>query len=426
VSFRAVIIVPCIAVNFKFIQVSFQVNKIREDFPILKETVYGNPLIYFDNGATSQKPLAVTNLINEIYTHKNSSIHRGVHFLSEQATEMYEDARKKVQQFINADLSQEVIFTSGATGSINAVAFSFGERYIKEGDEVIVSEMEHHANIVPWQMMCERKKAKLRVIPFNDKGELIIDKYKELFSTRTKIVTVTHVSNSLGTINPVKEIIQIAHEHDVPVLLDGAQAIQHMSVDVQDLDCDFYVFSGHKIYGPTGIGVLYGKEKFLYDMPPYQGGGDMVDCVRFEHTTYNDLPFKFEAGTTNFIGAFGLGAAIDYIHAIGQKEIAEYENELKDYALQKLQSIEGLKIYGMAQHRIGIFSFRIEGIHPYDAGMLLDKMGIAVRTGTHCNQPVMDHFEIEGTIRASLAFYNLKEEIDKLCTSLDRVKKMLG
>jgi cysteine desulfurase / selenocysteine lyase len=406
--------------------VPFQVNKIREDFPILKEKVYGNPLVYLDNGATSQKPLSVIELINQVYSHKNSSIHRGVHYLSEQATEMYEDARRKIQQFIHADLSQEVIFTSGATGSINAVAFSFGEQYIKAGDEVIISEMEHHANIVPWQMMCERKKAKLRVIPFDDKGELRLDEYSKLFSPGTKIVAVTHVSNSLGTINPVKEIIDIAHSHGVPVLLDGAQAIQHLDVDVQELDCDFYAFSGHKIYGPTGIGVLYGKQKYLYEMPPYQGGGDMVDCVRFEHTTYNDLPFKFEAGTTNFVGAFGLGAAIDYLQSVGLKDIAGYENELRDYALQKLLAVHGLRIYGMAENRIGIFSFRLEGIHPYDAGMLLDKMGFAVRTGTHCNQPVMDHFEVEGTIRASLAFYNLKEEIDKLCIALEKVKKMLG
>jgi len=406
--------------------VPLQINKIREDFPILRETVYGKPLVYLDNGATSQKPSSVIELMNQVYAHKNSSIHRGVHYLSEQSTEMYEDARKKVQEFINADLSQEVIFTSGATGSINAVAFSFGEQYIKEGDEVILSEMEHHANIVPWQMMCERKKAKLKIIPFNSKGELLMDSFKQLFSPRTKIVAVTHVSNSLGTINPVKEIIQIAHEHSVPVLLDGAQAIQHLKVDVQELDCDFYVFSGHKIYSPTGIGVLYGKQKYLYEMPPYQGGGDMVDCVQFEHTTYNDLPFKFEAGTSNYIGAFGLAAAIDYLHSIGLNEIAEYENELRDYALQKFSEVEGLKIYGMAQHRIGIFSFRLEGIHPYDAGMLLDKMGFALRTGTHCNQPVMDHFEVEGTIRASLAFYNLKEEIDKLCVGIEKVKKMLG
>jgi cysteine desulfurase / selenocysteine lyase len=406
--------------------VPFQADRIREDFPILKEKVYGNPLVYFDNGATTQKPLAVIEMVNQAYTQKNSSIHRGVHYLSEQATEMYEESRRKIQQFINADLSQEVIFTSGATGSINAIAFSFGEQYIKADDEVIISEMEHHANIVPWQMMCERKRAKLKIIPFDSSGELILDKYQQLFSSKTRIVAVTHVSNSLGTINPVKEIIRIAHEHTVPVLLDGAQAIQHLKVDVQELDCDFYVFSGHKIYGPTGIGVLYGKQKYLYEMPPYQGGGDMVDCVRFEKTTYNDLPFKFEAGTTNFIGAFGLGAAIDYLQSVGFSDIRGYENELRDYALQKLLAVEGLRLYGTAANRIGIFSFRLEAIHPYDAGMLLDKMGFAVRTGTHCNQPVMDHFEIEGTIRVSLAFYNLKEEIDKLCIALERVKKMLN
>ncbi len=399
---------------------------IREDFPVLKRLVYGKPLVYFDNGATTQKPMQVIDTINRMLLQMNSNIHRGVHFLSEQSSELYENARRTIQDFIHADLSQEVIFTSGATGSINAIAFSFGERYVQEGDEVIVSEMEHHANIVPWQMMCERKRAKLKVIPFNETGELDMDAYSNLFSQKTKIVAIAHISNTLGTINQVKEIIQIAHAHGVPVLVDGAQAIQHVDVDVQDLDCDFYVFSGHKIYGPTGIGVLYGKSKWLYEIPPYQGGGDMVDCVKFEKTTYNDLPFKFEAGTTNYIGAIGLASAVDYIRTTGFDGIQAYEENLKEYALQRLQSIPGLTIYGTSRHRIGIFSFLLNGIHPYDAGMLLDKMGIAVRTGTHCTQPVMDHFDVDGTVRASLAMYNTKEEVDIFCAGLERVKKMFS
>ncbi len=404
----------------------FDVDKIREDFPVLKQLVYGKPLVYFDNGATTQKPRQVIDTVNCVLLQLNSNIHRGVHILSEQSSELYENARHTIQDFIHANLSQEVIFTSGATGSINAIAFSFGERYVQEDDEVIVSEMEHHANIVPWQMMCERKRAKLKVIPFNETGELDMEAYRNLFSQKTKIVAVAHISNTLGTINPVKEIIQIAHDHEVPVLVDGAQAIQHVDVDVQDMDCDFYVFSGHKIYGPTGVGVLYGKSKWLYEIPPYQGGGDMVDCVKFERTTYNDLPFKFEAGTTNYIGAIGLASAIEYIRTTGFSDIQAYEEDLKEYALQRLQSIPGLTIYGTSKHKIGIFSFLLNGIHPYDAGMLLDKMGIAVRTGTHCTQPVMDHFDVDGTVRASLAMYNTREEIDIFCAGLEKVKKMFS
>jgi cysteine desulfurase/selenocysteine lyase len=338
---------------------------------------------------------------------------------------MYEEARKRVQQFINAGFSQEIIFTSGTTGSINAVAFSFGERFIKQGDEIIVSGMEHHSNIVPWQMLCERKGALLKVIPITDNGELILDAYKKLLSQKTKLVAVNQVSNALGTINPVKEIIDLAHKANAYVLIDGAQGIQHGNVDVQEMDCDFYVFSGHKIYGPTGIGILYGKEKILYQMPPYQGGGDMVECVTFEKTIYNELPFKFEAGTSNYIGAIGLAKAIDYVDSLNVSEIAKYEHELLQYATAKLSQIEGLRIYGTAQNKISILSFLVGNIHPYDMGMIIDKMGIAVRTGTHCAMPVMDRYEIEGTVRASLVFYNTFEEIDRLVEAIQKAKSML-
>jgi cysteine desulfurase / selenocysteine lyase len=405
--------------------VSFDIIKIRHDFPILSEKVYGKPLVYFDNGATTQKPLVVIDVINKLHRESNSSIHRGVHYLSEQMTDKYETARRTVQEFIHAEHSQEIIFTSGTTGSINAVAFSFGERYVRPGDEIIVSTMEHHSNIVPWQMMCDRKNAKLKVIPMDDNGELLLDEYKKLLTSKTRLVAVNHVSNSLGTINPIKEIIELAHGAGASVLIDGAQGIQHNPVDVQTLDCDFYVFSGHKIYGPTGIGVLYGKEKLLYDMPPYQGGGDMVECVSFEKTSYNDLPFKFEAGTSNFISAIGLGVAIDYVKSIGLNVIAAHEHELLVYATRKLNLIERLRLYGNAKNKISILSFLIGEIHPYDMGMILDKMGVAVRTGTHCTQPVMDRFQIEGTIRASLAFYNTFEEIDILCEALAKAKQML-
>lgn len=403
---------------------AFDIQKIREDFPILSQQVYNKPLVYFDNGATAQKPVQVINTINHLYAGKNSSIHRGVHYLSEQMTEAYEGARKTVQSFINAKNSREVIFTAGTTASINTIAFSFGEKYISEDDEIIVSEMEHHANIVPWQMLCERKKATLKVIPINDAGELILEDYKKLFTNKTKLVSVVHTSNSLGTINPVKEIIDFAHSKNVPVLIDGAQAIHHSAVDVQELDCDFFVFSGHKMYGPTGIGVLYGKEKFLEELPPYQGGGDMIDKVSFEKTTYNELPFKFEAGTTNYVGAIGLGEAVKYLNSIGLENIAAYEKELLDYGTQKLKSIDGIRIYGNAANKVSILSFLIDGVHQYDAGMILDKLGIAVRTGTHCTMPLMERFGIDGTIRASLSFYNTKEEIDKLYEALLKVKEM--
>lgn len=402
------------------------IQKIRSDFPILSQTVYGKPLVYFDNGATTQKPRVVIDKLTHLFTEQYSSIHRGVHYLSEQSTEMYEHARTTIQKYINAAYSQEIIFTSGATGSINAVAFSFGEKYVHEGDEIIISGMEHHSNIVPWQMLCERKKAHLKVIPFTEEGELRLDVFKSLLNQRTKLVAVNHVSNTLGTINPVKEIIDLAHAVSVPVLIDGAQAIQHTKVDVQALDCDFYVFSGHKVYGPTGIGVLYGKQQWLYDMPPYQGGGDMVDCVTFERTTYNALPFKFEAGTSNFISAIGLGTALDYLESLGLNKIADYEHQLLLYATQKLQQIDGLRIYGTAKNKISIISFLVDKIHPYDMGMILDKMGIAVRTGSHCTQPLLEQYEIEGTVRASLVFYNTFEEIDYLSEAVKKAKTMLS
>ncbi|MFO7619965.1 MAG: cysteine desulfurase, partial [Bacteroidales bacterium] len=350
------------------------ISDIRADFPILNRKVYGRDLVYFDNGATTQKPQYVIDAVNEVFTSYNSNIHRGVHALSDIASEAYEAAREKVRQFINAGQRHEIIFTSGATGSINAVAFSFGEKYIVPGDEIIISCLEHHANIVPWQMMCERKNAVLKVIPINDSGEIIFDEYLKLLSPKTKLVAVTHASNALGTIVPVKDIISAAHSAGVPVLIDGAQSVQHGITDVRELDCDFFVFSGHKIYGPTGIGVLYGKEKWLADMPPYQGGGDMVESVTFEKTTYNQLPFKFEAGTLNFPAAIGLGIALDYVTGLGRAEIAERERALLDYAVARVSSIDGLRIYGDSVNKISTISFLLKGIHQYDAGMILDKM----------------------------------------------------
>jgi len=405
---------------------SFPIDQIRSEFPILQQEIYKKPLIYLDNGATTQKPRVVIDTIRELQELHNSSIHRGIHFLSEQMTGRYEAARETARSFINAASTNEIIFTSGATGSINAVAFSFGEKYVGAGDEILISEMEHHSNIVPWQMLCERKGASLKVIPFNDQGELVLDELDSLLTERTRIVALTHASNSMGTVNPVKEVIRRAHEKDIPVMLDGAQMVQHGNVDVQELDCDFYVFSSHKIFGPTGSGVLYGKEALLEEIPPYQGGGDMVDQVTFESTSYNTLPFKFEAGTANYMGAIGLAAALDYLKSVGISELQQYEQELIDYAWQKLQAIEGLKIYGTSRNRISVFSFLLEDAHPYDAGMILDKMGIAVRTGTHCTQPVMDHFGISGTIRASMVFYNTTDEIDKLAEGIERTMQMLS
>jgi len=403
---------------------NFDINKIRADFPILNQKIYGKDYIYFDNGATTQKPKQVIDTVSEFYSTTNSNIHRGVHILSEKSTQAYEAVRAKVQKFINSKHEHEIIFTKGTTDSINLIAFSFGEKYIKKGDEIIVSAMEHHSNLVPWQMLCERKNAKLKIIPFDNNGELEFDKIEGLISEKTKLLAVTHISNSLGTINPVKEIVKLAHSKNIPVLIDGAQSIQHTIIDVQKIDCDFYVFSGHKIYAETGIGVLYGKEKYLNQMPPYQGGGDMVDHVTLEKSTYLGLPFKFEAGTTNYVGAVSIGAAIDYINEIGLQNIAEYEAELLKYATKKLEAIEGLTIYGNAKNKASAISFLLKNIHHYDAGMILDKMGIAVRTGSHCTQPVMSYFDISGTIRASFAFYNTKEEIDKLVEAILKVKQM--
>ena len=405
---------------------NLDIQKIRNDFPILNQQVYKKPLVYLDNGATTQKPQVVIDEELKIYSQQNSNIHRGVHYLSEQLTQRYEDARKVVRKFINASHDYEVILTSGTTESINTVAFSFGEKYISEGDEIIISTLEHHANIVPWQMICERKKAILKVIPINDKGELLLDEYQKLISPKTKIVAVNQVSNVLGTVNDVKRIIDIAHQNNIPVLIDGAQSIQHSKIDVQELDCDFYVFSGHKLYGPNGIGVLYGKEKWLNEMPPFMTGGEMIKKVTFEKTTFNDLPFKFEAGTPNYVSAIGLATAINYVQELGLENIAAYEKELLEYATQKLESIEGLRIIGTAENKVSVISFVLENIHHYDAGMIIDKMGIAVRTGHHCAEPLMDRFNIEGTIRASFSFYNTKEEIDKLYEALLTVKQMFG
>lgn len=400
------------------------IEQIRSDFPILGIKVYDRPLVYLDNGATTQKPKAVLDAVNRVYTDYNANVHRGVYYLSDQTSEAYENARQKVASFINAAKKEEVIFTSGTTGSINAVAFSFGERFVNKGDEIIVSELEHHANIVPWQMVCERKGALLKVIPVNEKGEIILDDYYKLLSKKTRLVAITQVSNAFGTVVPVGDVIKAAHETGIPVLVDGAQGVQHGYTDVLSLDCDFYTFSGHKIYGPTGIGVLYGKEKWLAEMPPYQGGGDMVDRVTFEKTTYNVLPFKFEAGTMNFTGAIGLAAAIDYLESIGRENIASVEQSLLKYATGRLNDVKGLRIYGTSDRKIPTISFLIDGIHQYDTGMILDKLGIAVRTGTHCAQPLMRKFGIEGTVRASICFYNTKAEIDALATGLEKVKQM--
>jgi cysteine desulfurase/selenocysteine lyase len=402
------------------------ISEIRTDFPILSRKVYDKPLVYLDNGATTQKPRSVIEAMDEVLISFNSNIHRGVHALSDEASMEYENAREKVRSFINAPAKEEIIFTSGATGSINTIAFSFGERYIGKGDEVIISHLEHHANIVPWQMMCVRKEAKLRVIPVDDNGELIYDEFLKMLSPRTKIIAVSQVSNALGTLLPINKIIEDAHSFGIPVLIDGAQGVQHALTDVMSLDCDFYVFSGHKIYGPTGIGVLFGKEKWLSELPPYQGGGDMVKNVTFEKTTYNELPFKFEAGTTNFPAAIGLGVALDYVLSIGRENISRMEQDLLVYATNRLSGIKGLKIYGNSLNKIPTISFLLDGIHMYDTGMILDKLGIAVRTGTHCAQPVMDRFGIDGTVRASMCFYNTRDEIDTLASGIEKVIKMFA
>ena len=401
------------------------VEEVRKDFPILHRQVNGKPLIYFDNGATSQKPQQVIDVINRYYQHENSNIHRGIHTLSQEATNAYEKARTTVQQFISAKHNHEVIFTSGTTGSINLVTSSFGKKHIHAGDEIIISTMEHHSNIVPWQMLCEEKGAILKVIPINDKGELLIEEFKKLLSSKTKLVAVTHVSNTLGTINPVRELIKLAKAAGAFVLIDGAQAVPHTKVDVQDLDCDFYAFSAHKMFGPTGVGILYGKEAILNELPPYQGGGDMIKTVTFEKTTYNELPHKFEAGTPNIVGGLGLAAAIDYMNNIGIENIEAYEHELLNYATQKIKKIEGIRIIGEATNKASVLSFLIDGTHPTDIGMIIDKLGIAIRTGHHCTEPLMNRFNIPGTTRASFAFYNTKEEIDTFILALERALKML-
>ena len=398
---------------------------IRADFPILSEKIYNKDLIYFDNGATTQKPRAVVEKIEEGYYHLNANIHRGVHYLSQKATEAHEAARITVAEFLKAGKHEEIIFTRGTTEAINLVATSFGEAFCKAGDEVVVSVMEHHSNIVPWQMLCERKGMTLRVIPMNEKGELDLEAFKSLLNERTKIVSIAHVSNVLGTINPVAEVIRIAHQNNVPVLVDGAQSVPHIAVDVVELDADFYVFSGHKIYGPTGIGALYGKEKWLNAMPPYQGGGEMIATVTFEKTTYNELPFKFEAGTPDYIGSTALAEALRYVQAIGMDKIAAHEHDLLVYGTERLMEIEGMRIIGTADQKSSVISFLVGNIHPYDIGMLLDKLGIAVRTGHHCAQPLIDSLGIPGTVRASFAFYNTKEEIDVFVTALKRVVTML-
>lgn len=402
----------------------YDIQKIREDFPILDREVYGKPLIYLDNGATTQKPRQVVEAITDEYYSVNANVHRGVHFLSQQATELHEASRETVRRFINARSSNEIVFTRGTTESINLLASSFADSQMKEGDEVIVSVMEHHSNIVPWQLQAARKGIVLKVIPMNDRGELLLDEYEKLFSERTKLVSFAHVSNVLGTVNPAKEMIATAHAHGVPVLIDGAQSVPHMKVDVQDLDADFFAFSGHKIYGPTGVGVLYGKEEWLDKLPPYQGGGEMIQSVSFEKTTFNELPFKFEAGTPDYIGTTALAKALDYVSAIGMENIAAHEHELTLYAMQRLKEINGMRIFGEAEHKSSVISFLVGNIHHLDMGTLLDRLGIAVRTGHHCAQPLMIRMGIEGTVRASLGLYNTKEEIDMLAAGIERVSRM--
>ncbi|MCQ2271683.1 MAG: cysteine desulfurase [Bacteroidales bacterium] len=397
----------------------------RDDFKILDQKVYGRPLVYLDNAATTQKPQVVIDALRSYYEQLNSNIHRGVHYLSQKATDEFEMARETVRRFINAKNSYEIIFTRGATDSINLVAASLGRTCLQAGDEIIVSEMEHHANIVPWQFLCEERGCILKVIPINEEGILQIDKLPELISSRTRLLAITHVSNTLGTINPIKKIIEIAHNQNVPVLIDGAQAVAHCKVDVQDLDCDFYCFSAHKMYAPMGIGVMYGKEEWLNKMRPYQGGGEMIKQVTFAKTTYNELPFKFEAGTPSVGDAMGLKVAIDYLENIGMEKIATYESELLNYAVERLTTIPGIRIYGNAPQKSAIVSFNIGKIHPSDIGTIIDKLGIAVRTGHHCTQPIMDHFGIPGTVRASFALYNTKKEIDDLYEAVDRARMML-
>lgn len=402
----------------------FDINKIREDFPILGREVYGRPLVYLDNAATTQKPRCVVEAITDEYYNVNANVHRGVHYLSQQATDLHEAAREKVRQFINARSMNEIIFTRGTTESLNLVVSSFCDGMMQEGDEVIVSVMEHHSNIVPWQLQAAKKGISIRVIPMTDEGELRLDEYEKLFTERTKIVSVTHVSNVLGTVNPVEEMIRIAHEHGVPVMVDGAQSTPHFAVDVQAMDCDFFAFSGHKMYGPTGIGVLYGKEEWLDRLPPYQGGGEMIESVSFEKTVFEHLPFKFEAGTPDYVATTGLAKAIDYMTAVGMDNIQRHERELTEYAMQRLSEVEGIRIFGRAPRKDAVVSFLVGDIHHLDMGTLLDRLGIAVRTGHHCAQPLMIRLGIQGTVRASFAMYNTREEIDALASGIERLSKM--
>ena len=403
---------------------TYDVNAIRRDFPILSTTVYDRPLVYLDNAATTQKPLCVLDAMRHEYLNANANVHRGVHYLSQQATERHEAARETVRRFINAGKTEEVIFTRGTTESINLVASSFCEEFMKEGDEIIVSVMEHHSNIVPWQLQAARRGVAVRVIPMNDEGELDMEAYAGMFTERTKIVSVAHVSNVLGTVNPVREMIRIAHSHGVPVLVDGAQSTPHFKVDVQELDCDFFAFSGHKIYGPTGIGVLYGKEEWLERMPPYQGGGEMIESVTFEKTVFQSLPFKFEAGTPDYIATHGLAVALDYVNDIGLENISSHERELTSYCMEQMRSIDGIALFGTSEHKDAVVSFLVGDIHHLDMGTLLDRLGIAVRTGHHCAQPVMQRYGIQGAVRASFAMYNTREEIDALVEGVRRVSRM--
>lgn len=402
----------------------FDINKVRKDFPILKRKIYGKNLVYLDNAATTQKPQSVIDAVVKYYSEGNSNIHRGVHYLSQEATVAFEDARANIQEYINAKEKREIIITKGTTDSINLMAHSFGKKYINEGDEVIISALEHHSNLVPWQQLCKEKKASLKIVPVNDQGEFVFEEYIKMLNSRTKLVAVSHVSNALGSINPIKEIIEKAHEFNIPVMIDGAQGVPHLAIDVQQLDCDFYAFSGHKFYAPMGVGILYGKEKYLEEMLPYQLGGEMVDQVSFEKTSFNELPFKFEAGTPNVEAVLGLNAAVDYIKNIGIENIARYENKLLNYATQELKKIDGIRLIGEAANKAGVISFLIGDIHPFDAGTIIDHFGIAVRTGHHCAQPIIDHFKIPGTIRASFAMYNTIEEIDLLITAIKQVKTM--
>lgn len=402
----------------------YDVNRVREDFPILSREIYGRPLVYLDNGATTQKPRQVVEAMVDEYYNVNANVHRGVHFLSQQATDLHEASRETVRRFINARSTSEILFTRGTTESINLLAFSFGEAMVKEGDEVVVSAMEHHSNIVPWQMMCERKGAQLRVIPMTDDGELQLEALEGLLHERTRIVCCTQVSNVLGTVNPVKEVVRRAHERNIPVLIDGAQSVPHMKVDVQDLDCDFFAFSGHKVYGPTGVGVLYGKEEWLEKLPPYQGGGEMIKNVSFEKTTYNELPYKFEAGTPDYVATHALATALDYVSGLGMENIEAHEQELTRYALERMQQIEGMHIFGDAKERDAVISFQVGDIHHLDMGTLLDRLGIAVRTGHHCAEPLMRRLGIEGTVRASFGLYNTKAEVDALVEGIERIRRM--